>query len=36
MAIGENLKQLRMNKGLTQIQLSEAVGITQVLLAQIE
>lgn len=36
MAIGENLKRLRTNKGLTQVQLSEAVGITQAMLAQIE
>jgi len=36
MSIGENIKRLRKNKGYTQEQLAEMVGIRQCTLSQIE
>ncbi len=36
MSIGENLKKFRLQSGLTQVELSEQVGIKQCTLAQYE
>lgn len=36
MSIGENLKRFRENKGLTQCELAEKVGVSQSMINQIE
>ena len=36
MSVGENIKKLREEKGYTQLKLSNKVGITQSMIAQIE
>lgn len=36
MSIGENLRELRMKRGLTQGELAEMVGVTRAFLCQIE
>lgn len=36
MSIGENLKRLRTDKGMSQLELAKAVGVTQPMIAQLE
>ena len=36
MSIGANLKRLRTNKGISQLELATAVNVTQPMIAQIE
>ena len=36
MSIGENIKRLREDKNLTQIQLGEMINVTQSMIAQLE
>lgn len=36
MSIGANLKRLRTNRGISQLQLATAVNVTQPMIAQIE
>lgn len=36
MSVGENIKRLRQEKNMTQLELSEQVGCTQSMIAQIE
>lgn len=36
MSIGENIRRLRENRNLTQIQLSEMINVTQSMVAQLE
>lgn len=36
MSIGTNLKRIRKDKGMSQQELAEAVGVTQSMIAQIE
>lgn len=36
MSIGENLRRLRLNAGLSQSELAETVGVTQPMIAQVE
>lgn len=36
MSIGENIKRLRENRNLTQIQLGEMINVTQSMIAQLE
>lgn len=36
MSIGENIRKLRIEKGITQVELAENIGVTQSMLCQIE
>lgn len=36
MSIGGNLKRIRLEKGVSQLQLAKTVGVTQSMIAQIE
>ena len=36
MSIGENIRRLRENRNLTQIQLGEMINVTQSMIAQLE
>lgn len=36
MSVGENIARMRENKGITQMELAEAIGVTQSMIGQIE
>lgn len=36
MSVGENIARMRENKGITQLELAEAIGVTQSMIGQIE
>lgn len=36
MSVGENIKKIRLKKGIKQVELAEKAGITQAMLCQIE